>query len=189
MILYNRRKRDAWYRDQHMQYLQRLTIAREAAAAGTAEEDQILIINQARAREEAEKRGGYLKRGLAWFTGGPKNEDDEVEDKKEGREDVLGILGEEGLRKMGEETGRMDTGAAVSSENVVEDAVVNATRQTQPEVQKSSIVEQRQAKRREGEKVVEDAGFHGGPLDQLAAQTTTDVGKAKGGWMSWITGK
>jgi hypothetical protein len=53
MIIYNRRKRNAFFLEQTALLQQSLAEAREAAARGTANEDQMLLLNRERAAEEA----------------------------------------------------------------------------------------------------------------------------------------
>ncbi len=74
MMIYNRRKRNEWYIDQEQRRAKALVLAREAAAQGTANENQILLLNQERAAEEAEeeRRGkrGIFKRVKQMFYAG-----------------------------------------------------------------------------------------------------------------------
>ena len=181
MIIYNRRKRNAFYAEQHLLLQQRLAEAREAAAKGIADEDQILLLNRERAAEDAEtarkaRKGvlGYVK--ALFSTEGLKQEETDSGTK---------LLGEEGLRKMGEETGGQTplTAGVVAPEETVGDV-----RSHQGEMVKGSIVEAVEQKRREGEKELEQRKVEGGPLDQYAAQVAA-AGKAKGGWTSWVTSK
>ncbi|KAI9729741.1 MAG: hypothetical protein M1834_006692 [Cirrosporium novae-zelandiae] len=79
MIVYNRRKTKLFYEEQRNLRAQRLAAAKEAAASGTLNEDQLLLLNQERAAEEAEAakqaRGGIFKRTKDFLLGGLKKED------------------------------------------------------------------------------------------------------------------
>ena len=175
MVIYNRRKRNAFYAEQRMLLQQRLAEAREAAANGTANEDQRLLLNRERAAEEAEaaqkaRKGptDYLK--ALFSTKGLKEEE---------TDSATDLLGEEGLRKMGEE--------ASSTSTFIETG--EQTRQPEQESQssQSNILKMVNDQRRNGEKELEKRGFQGGPLDQVAEQTTK--AEKSGGWASWIPGK
>src|ERR1700712_3811204 len=66
MVIYNRRKRNEWYIVQQELHKRDLLAARSAMSQGTANEDQILLINQERLREEADlekvqKKGMFAK--------------------------------------------------------------------------------------------------------------------------------
>ena len=179
MVIYNRRKRNSFYAEQHLLLQQRLAEAREATAKGVADEDQILLLNRERAAEEAElarkaRKGvlGYVK-GL-FSTEGLKQEDSGL---------GTNLLGEEGLRKMGEEAGGQIGSIAGFIAPVGED-----TRPPSGEMAKGSIVKAVEEKRREGEKELERRDIEGGPLDQYAAQVAA-TRQAKGGWTSWMTSK
>ena len=57
MIVYNRRKRKAYYEEQNLLAYQRLQEAKEAAIKGIATEEQILVLNRARGRMKRRKLG------------------------------------------------------------------------------------------------------------------------------------
>ncbi|KAL9119773.1 MAG: hypothetical protein Q9187_003668 [Circinaria calcarea] len=181
MVIYNRRKRNAFYAEQHLLLQQRLAEAREAAARGIADEDQILLLNRQRAAEEAETarkaRKGVLDYVKALFsTEGLKQEETDSGTK---------LLGEEGLRKMGEEAGGQTppiAGVPAPAETVGD------VRSHQGEIAEGSIVKAVEEKRREGEKELDRRNIEGGSLDQYAAQVAA-AGKGKGGWTSWVTSK
>lgn len=181
MVIYNRRKRNSFYAEQHLLLQQRLAEAREATVKGIADEDQILLLNRERAAEEAEtarkaRKGvmGYVK-GL-FSTEGLKQED---------TDSGPSLLGEKGLREMGEEAGgQMDS----ITEGIAPVEIGGDIRPHPGEMAKGSIVKAVEEKRREGEKELERRDIEGGPLDQYAAQVAA-TRKAKGGWTSWVTSK
>ena len=173
MILYNRRKRTSFYAEQRMLLEQRLGEAREAAAKGIADEDQMLLINRERAADEAEAarkgRKGIFKEIKAIFsTEGLK---------KEEVEGGLEVLGGEGLRRVGVEA---EGTTAVEAEQ--------HPRLQGLEMSQGTIPTAVEEKRREGERALEQRGIQGGPLDQMAEQVTVAV-QAKGGWTSWMRSK
>ena len=172
MVVYNRRKRNAFYAEQRMLLQQRLAEAREAAATGTADEDQTLLLNRERAAEEAEaarkaRKGptAYLK--ALFSTEGLK---------KEETDSALNHLGEEGLRKMGEEAS--DNGV------LVEVGAQTRKQSGEPESNQSNILNLVNDQRREGEREAESRGAPGGPLDKVAERTAEAV-KPNKGWNPW----
>ena len=178
MILHNRRKRSAFYAEQHALYATRLLDAIEAEKSGLPlDEDQTLILNRERARvqaEEAKKERSWGKSIKGMLIGGLK-QDEEAEKVSEvsvpTEAQVLEMMGvdqrrileaaEEGGRGEGEIRERRRDGSGILQ--AVED------------------------KRREGEKVMEARGVEGGPLDQMA-EGAVEKARSKGGWMSWGRG-
>ncbi|KAI9704513.1 MAG: hypothetical protein M1820_005587 [Bogoriella megaspora] len=80
MILYNRRKRAAWYQEREDERAEKLVEAREALARGMANDDQMLLINQERAAAEArlaqeQPKEGFNTRLFKWVTGASKLEE------------------------------------------------------------------------------------------------------------------
>ncbi|MCJ1415287.1 hypothetical protein MMC32_001619 [Xylographa parallela] len=170
MIVYNRRKRKSFFAEQHMLLEQRLAEARQAAANGTADDDQMLLINRERAADEAEEARKARKGPLSIFTGLFSTKGLKEEDNGSG----LDLLGEEGLRKMGEES------------SIIQPA--GETRIQDQEVPRVSISHDVEEKRQEGEQKLIDVKAKGGPLDQIAEQATA-AAESKGGWTSWVTSK
>ncbi|MCJ1392175.1 hypothetical protein MMC18_005042 [Xylographa bjoerkii] len=170
MIVYNRRKRKSFFAEQHMLLEQRLAEARQAAANGTADDDQMLLINRERAAEEAEEARKARKGPLNALTGLFSTKGLKEEDRGSG----LDVLGEEGLRKMSEEN------------SIIEPA--GEARMQDQEVPRGGILQAVDEKRREGEQKLVEKGVKGGPLDQMAEQAT-EAAKSKGGWTSWVTSK
>ena len=80
MIMHNRRKRTAFYAEQHALYTQRLVAAIETEKAGIPlTPDQVLVLNRERAKIQAEER----KKEASWgrkvrniFMGGMKKDMD-----------------------------------------------------------------------------------------------------------------
>ena len=173
MIIYNRRKRNAFYAEQHMLLQKRLHEAREAAAKGIADEDQTLLLNREQAREEADaarqaSKGvlGYIK--MFFSSEGLR---------KEEGESALDLLGEEGLRKMSQETSESRPAEFVKDVEM-----------GQEQLGKGDILKAVEEKRRDGERGLEGTGVEGGPLDKMANKTAEAV-QSKGGWTSWLTSK
>ena len=54
MLIHNRRKRNEWLEEQQRKSAIALEEARQAANTGTANEDQILLLNRERAAAQAE---------------------------------------------------------------------------------------------------------------------------------------
>lgn len=71
MIVYNRRKRREWFHEQNQKHAISMAEAKQAMAAGTATEDQILLLNNERNKEEHEKnKKGFFKRTKEALFGG-----------------------------------------------------------------------------------------------------------------------
>ena len=169
MLIYNRRKRNEFYHEQRLLYQQRLVEARQASATGTATDDQILVLNQERARTEAEqarlKKEGMWTTSKRFLLGGMKQEQEqETENQPAATSDEM-------------HTHALETGQEIKSH--------------QREIEGIGISAAVEIKRREGEKALEDRGVGEGPLDIMAEQAvkaaTAEIGKGKGGWTSWLS--
>ncbi|KAI9796988.1 MAG: hypothetical protein M1835_002511 [Candelina submexicana] len=164
MILYNRRQRRDFFAKQKALHAKVLTTAREAAAQGIADEDQMLLLNRVRAAEEAEQarlaKKGIWKRTKAWLYSGLKTEED-------------GSSSRENLAAVGNEAWKEN---ASESNDVTGD--------------KLGILKAVKEKRKEGvEPETVDAPSpapepRGGPLDKLA---NGEPPTAKGGWTGFVT--
>jgi len=107
MIVYNRRKKREFFAEQQAQHAKDLAIARVAAQNGSADENQILLLNRERAAEEAEaakgSRKGIFKSTLQYLYGNPdeqgakKKPTEFVEDLKASAEDVKEKAGSLGI--------------------------------------------------------------------------------------------
>ncbi|KAF1987265.1 hypothetical protein K402DRAFT_354120 [Aulographum hederae CBS 113979] len=161
MMLYNRRRRKEWYAEQQERHLKLLATAYEANRAGRADEDQMLLINQERARQEAElekqnKKGmfGKMKETL-W--GGLS-----LEEQKGGK---LGLAAQKAGNTLHEEVVKPVTG--------------------QESGKGLGIVKAVEEKRRPVEKTIPIS--KGGMLDQLGENTATAMSDKTKSWTSWIT--
>ena len=197
MILHNRRKRSAFYAEQHALYGQRLLEAIEAEKSGQPlDEDQTLVLNRERARVMAEeaKRERSWRKGIKDFVlGGLKMDDGGG---GVGEEQVLPPVQSEGeiLQRLGIDQGTILERATAATDKEVEGVVGVREEGT------SRILQAVAEKRREGERVVESAGVGGGPLDRMAEGAVQavggkihvaeeKVGSSGGGWTSWWSRK
>jgi len=195
MIIYNRRKRRDYFAEQSALHKTRLAEAKEAAAKGTADEDQMLLINRERATFEAEKaraaKKGVVRRTKDWLLGGLKTDEEVVGG---------GVTGEEGLSNgVVEAQGRADALPETTDAVAVDKTThVMEGQDGRPLLgrgegaeSKSQILRAVDAKRREGERALESQGAEGGSLDRLAADTISgsQSSPSRGGWTSWVTGR
>ena len=165
MLLHNRRRRNEWLAEKQARTKKDTAEARRAMAAGTATEDQMLLINRERAAEESAeaKRNapGMFKRATSWLFS-----DVSAEEQKGGR-----------------------LGAAVAS--AVPAAVAPVQ---QPEGQKhdrsvlKAVQEKVDSNRRQGEKALETVRPSGGPLDQQAQVVADSASNTSRSWLSRLTG-
>lgn len=198
MILHNRRKRSAFYAEQHAIYSQRLIEAIETEKSGMPlDEDQTLILNRERARvqaEEAAKERSWGKRIKGVFIGDLKTDEEgataeNVVVSSEG--EILQKLGVDqmSILERATQTDR-DSGVNITdSGNIREEGRRDGSR----------ILQAVAEKRREGERAMKAAGVRGGPLDQMAEEVVQAVGgkihaneeKAGSGrsWNDWWVGK
>ena len=198
MILHNRRKRSAFYAEQHAIYSQRLIEAIETEKSGMPlDEDQTLILNRERARvqaEEAAKERSWGKRIKGVFIGDLKTDEEgataeNVVVSSEG--EILQKLGVDqmSILERATQTDR-DSGVNITdSGNIREEGRRDGSR----------ILQAVAEKRREGERAMKAAGVRGGPLDQMAEEAVQAVGgkihaneeKAGSGrsWNDWWVGK
>ncbi|CAF9921331.1 hypothetical protein IMSHALPRED_005151 [Imshaugia aleurites] len=199
MIVHNRRKRTAFYNEQHALYSQRLIEAIETEKSGAPlDDDQTLILNRERARvqaEEAAKQRTWGKMIKGVFVGDLKRDDEGAEP---GEKVVVPSEGEI-LQKMGVDQAAILERARLADEEAgVEGKEVEGGRE-EGRRDGSGILRAVAEKRREGERVMEAAGVRGGPLDQMAEGAVQAVeGKihaaeekvgSKSGWSSWWAGK
>jgi len=104
MMVYNRRRRNEFYRLQREQRTHALELANEALETGSANEEQLQLIEEEKARlaqEQAKKQTGLFKRLKESLVGGL-----EKEDKKGG---TLGIGLATTTEKRSEELGIVNT--------------------------------------------------------------------------------
>ncbi|KAF2235398.1 hypothetical protein EV356DRAFT_514215 [Viridothelium virens] len=162
MVAYNRRKSTAYYQEMEELRKKNLAEARVALARGEANEDQMLLINQERAAEEAR-----LAR---------------EEQKKEGFNARMWklVTRASGASKMEEPR---------SDEMESSTAEVRQVNFSGDRPEGLAIVRAVEEKRREGEKPIERLELPGGPLDQQAQDNANFLTGTAKSWTSWITGR
>ncbi|KAL1585675.1 hypothetical protein WHR41_06072 [Cladosporium halotolerans] len=166
MLMHNRRRRNEWLAEKRAQSAAELLEARRAQSVGTVTEDQMLLINRERVREEAEaekkNQPGMFKRAGSYLFGG--------------------------LEKEEQKGGKLGAAAAKAGEAVQPVKEQLLGQNEDPGVLKS--VEQKiESNRRQGEHIEEMIKPLGGPLDrqaESAVQAATSSGKS---WTSWLTGR
>ncbi|QDS75587.1 hypothetical protein FKW77_006221 [Venturia effusa] len=168
MIVYNRRKRNEWYVVQQELHKRDLLAARAAMSEGTANEDQILLLNQERLREEAEaeklqKKGMFAKAKESIFG---------TEKKEEKRGGTMGITGITGIT--GRDTQKEDLGVVKAvQEKVAEGKEKVKSLDVRPADQ--NAVQAHAPKT-----------ISGGPLDQIAEKVAESASKTTKSWADWI---
>lgn len=78
MMIYNRRRRNEFYRLQREQRTHALQLANEALESGSANQEQLQLIEEEKARlanDQAKKQAGLFKRFKEGLTGGLEKED------------------------------------------------------------------------------------------------------------------
>ena len=171
MILYNRRKKREWYAEQHQKWLQALAIAKQAEASGTANDEQILLLNRERAAEMAEEerkhKKGVWKSIKAFFS-------------SEGLKKEETPFGQEGVIKP-PSAGGQPTPVPLPEVSDVQDSLNGSS-------SKSSILEAVEEKRRKGERLVERQGVEHGSLDKLAQNAVEAASSSSStkSWSSWF---
>lgn len=202
MILHNRRKRNAFYAEQHALYGQRLIEAIETEKSGMPlDEDQTLVLNRERARvqaEEAAKERTWGKRIKGVFIGDLKR-DEEGGGQKE--EKIIVPSEGEILQKLGVDQASILERAAQAERDAGPRPTDSGGSSDGGEEKRdgSGILEAVAEKRREGERAMAAAGVRGGPLDRMAEGAAQAVGGkvhaaeekvgSRDGWSSWWAGK
>lgn len=206
MVVYNRRKRNAWMADQvrHNEELVTGAIANEKAGLPLTE-DQELALNNERARFEAEERGKakpgvgkWLLTPFEGLVGGLKSsesqEDEVVKDEgSQGGGGIVDRVGQrvyeveeemvDGLQKM---EGEVANGVRRAERNLKE-AVAGNLSSGGKQAEGAVLAAVHEAER--------EASGHprGGQLDRMAEQAVESgkqkVEKVKGGWGSWFGGR
>ena len=173
MILYNRRKRRSFFAEQNALQQAKLVEAKEILARnGELDDDQRLLLNRERIALEAER---------------------EKRERKGIWDAVRGAFSNQGLKiEEGKEV-RISAGESDPSSEEAAVAQSPAVLQDQP-MQSGSLSQIVEETRRIGERELERTGAHGGPLDQLAnnvtSEVTTAVESAKtGSWFGWLRGR
>lgn len=206
MILHNRRKRAAFYAEQHNIYGQRLLEAIETEKAGLPlDEDQTIVLNRERARVQAEE----VARQRTWgksirelLVGGLKT-DKEEQGAAAAAERAVAVVPSEGeiLQRLGIDSTAILERAAAGSKTTGFDN----SREVEEGTEKGNgsrilhAVAEKKDKRGQGERVGTEAA--GGPLDQVAegaaqaVEATIHAPEEKVGstsnssWTSWWSGK
>ncbi|KAE9966378.1 hypothetical protein BLS_007042 [Venturia inaequalis] len=164
MVVYNRRKRNEWYVVQQELHKRDLIAARSAMSEGTANEDQILLINQERLREEAEaeklqKKGMFAKAKESIFG------TEKKEEKKGGTMGITGITGREPQKE--------DLGVVKAvQEKVAEGKEKVKSIDIRPADQ--NVIQTHTPKT-----------ISGGPLDQIAEKAADSASKTTKSWTDW----
>ena len=181
MILHNRRKRTAFYNEQHALYATRLLEAIDTEKSGLPlDEDQTLILNRERARvqaEESQKERTWSKRVKGLFYGGLSKEegDDRTPTVVPTEGQILEMLGVDQRRILeAAEQGGMEASSNGSEEEMIK------------ERDGQGVLAAIERQRRQGERLLEEKGVTKGPLDQVAEEAVVKVKeKSKSGWLSW----
>lgn len=195
MIVHNRRKRAAFFAEQHAIYSQRLIEAIETEISGMPlDEDQTLILNRERIRvqaEEAAKERTWRKRIKGVFIGDLKHDEEGEEVAVPSEGEILQTLGVDEFSIL-KRAGQADRGSG-SKTTDLENSREEGKRDG------SGILQAVAEKRREGERAMEAAGVKGGPLDRMGEGAVQAVGGKihateekvgnRGGWSSWWAGK
>ena len=182
MIMHNRRKRAAFYAEQHALYTQRLVAAIETEKAGIPlTPDQALVLNRERAKIQAEER----KKEASWrrkvgnvFMGGMKKETD-APPEQQGSIFAGGSVPSEGdiLETLGVDKVRMLEAAEGKGKGKI--AGIPAD-----EPEPTPVIEKIVETRREGERILEERGFRGGMLDQLGSNVANSA-RDRSRWLNW----
>lgn len=158
-MVYNRRKRREWFHEQNQKAAIALAEANQAAAAGTASEDQILLLNNELNRVEHQKnKKGIFKRTKEALFGGLSKD-----------EQAGGTLG------------------AIEFQDKAHDAF-EAARGKAQEVKDDGlgIMDAVEESRRAGERAQAPAP---GPLDRVAEEAADAATQKSKSWASWVTGR
>lgn len=179
MLVHNRRKRNEWMLVQQELHQRELALARQSLAQGTANEDQMLLINRERAKEEAEliklnKKGVLARAKEALFSG---------MDKEEVKGGSFGKLkdGEMRVSAAGTVT-RPATGEGVL--RAVQDTVQEGKERLLEG--KERLIEGKDYIKAEIKQHSPAKPVIGGPLDQYAQKAASDAASSTKGWTNWV---
>ena len=181
MIMHNRRKRAAFYAEQHALYTQRLVAAVETEKAGIPlTPDQALVLNRERAKIQAEER----KKEASWrrkvgnvFMGGLKKDTTDAPEQQQESIFAGGSVPSEGdiLETLGVDKVKM----LEAAEGKGKFAGIPAE-----EPEPTPVTEQIMETKREGERILEEKGFSGGMLDQLGSNMANSAWD-RSRWLNW----
>ena len=173
MILYNRRKRRAFFAEQNALQQAKLVEAKEILARnGELDDDQRLLLNRERIALEAERERRERKGIWDIIKGAFSNQGLKVEEGREVRTDA------------GESVRPSEEATATDSPAVIQEQPM------QPGLVLKSVVETS----RIGERESERTATHGDPLDQLANNATAEAMRGVEGvetrsWFGWLSGR
>ena len=200
MILHNRRKRAAFYDEQHRLYYQRVLEAIEAEKSGIPlDEDQRTVLNRERAKVQAEERARettWGKRIKGVFMGGLKRDEESG-----GEQQVVVAVPSEGeiLQKIGVDQLAILERAGQAQRDPRPKTADSASNAEEGTRDGSGILRAVAEKRRDRETAMEAAGVKGGPLDRMAEGAVQAVGgkihaaeetvRSRAGWSTWWGGK
>jgi len=172
MMVFNRRKRAAWFAEQQANYDRSLAESRQAELDGTLTDFQKMFLNKERALEQAEAeqkaKQGIWKRAKGWVFGGLATEE------KPGG--ALGFVSE-AVEKRSREKEAQERGDAATT-NSDEPVVVFAAAEVGTRVNENRIRRQYPQEK-----------LPGGPLDRLGEQTLLSVSSSSKGMVDWITSR
>jgi hypothetical protein len=192
MVVYNRRKRNEWYVVQQELHKRDLLAARQAMSQGTADEDQILLINQERLREEVEAEK-VQKKGM--FTKAKENlfGTEKKEEKRGGTMGITGITGREQTEELGVVKAvqeKVAEGKEKARSNLT--AAYGNQGGSSPDDKQMQVLLLEQQKNKQlimaGGTTGQSSNpktVAGGPLDQLGEKTAESASKATKSWTDW----
>jgi hypothetical protein len=162
MILYNRKRRNQWVRDKHKVQEEDLLDAFNSYRAGTADEEQLELLETFRKKEIAKQlsasRTGILTKVKSWFVDGYT-----LEEKKGGA-----------------------LASSLAAQSSVPEANLGGSVQERGEgLGIVEAIEEKRAQKAQHESVVHTSQKRG-MLDHLADNAVKDISK---GWSGWILGK
>lgn len=163
MLMHNRKKRNEWLADQQAKHRVKIDEARVALNQGTADEDQILLLNQERTKVEAaelqKKQPGMISR---IFSSAPKEE-------PQG-----GNLGAAARAAASDAASEIKETATVAKEKVKDLGIVKAV--------EDKVEEHKWQK----PQTVGSEAVVGGPLDREAAASVLAVQEKSKSWTNWL---
>lgn len=184
MILHNRRKRAAFYKEQHAIYQARVVSAIEIEKAGLPlDEDQILVLARERAKVQAEQRKkeqGWLKGLTSILTGGLRKDMEPIVVPSEGQ--ILERLGVNSVGVLEASEGKAKVNDRGEIEGVEETDLVKAVRRKRQEMGLEERMEPAIIP------AVATEEQRGGMLDRIGEQAVSDAtakSSPLGGWLSW----
>ena len=168
MILYNRRKRKAFFEEQNRLLQERLAEARQANARGTADDDQMLLLNRIRAADEAEaerrNRPSVWKSFKGLFT-------------------TKGLMEEDTHGRPQSENGSSEGAKLLGAQDkgsIPEEAPARG----------GAVLQAVEEKRREEGREIQRRKVEGGVLDKLAEQAASTVTRSdKRSWTGWFSSR